>query len=114
MVQSKVMSLLGIAARGRNVVSGEFSTENAIKAGKANLVIVGTDASDNTKKMFTNKCEFYEVPMFMYGTKEELGHAIGKEMRASLAVTDGGLARSIMKHLEIREQENGGSKHGEN
>ncbi len=27
----KVLSLLGLAARGRNLVSGEFSTENAVK-----------------------------------------------------------------------------------
>ena len=52
----KVLSLLGLAARGRNLVSGEFMTENTVKEGKASLVMVGTDASDNTKKMFTNMC----------------------------------------------------------
>ena len=31
----KVLSLLGLAARGRNLVSGEFSTENAVKDGSA-------------------------------------------------------------------------------
>ena len=44
-------------------------------------------------------CEFYEVPMFIYGTKEELGHAMGKEMRASLAITDPGFAKSLTKLL---------------
>ena len=62
-------------------------------------VIVGEDASDNTKKMFTNMCEFYEVPMFIFGTKDELGHAMGKEMRASLAITDSGFAKSLTKLL---------------
>lgn len=96
----KIYSLLGLAARGRNLVSGEFSAENAVKAGKATLVIVGEDASDNTKKLFQNKCEFYQVPCYLFGTKETLGRAIGKEMRASIAVTDQGLADSIIKHLE--------------
>ena len=50
--RDKVLSLLGLAARGRNLVSGEFSTEKAVKEGKAALVIVSTDASDNTKKLF--------------------------------------------------------------
>ena len=54
----KVLSLLGLAARGRNLVSGEFSTEKAVKEGRASLVVVGTDASDNTKKMFTNMCNY--------------------------------------------------------
>ena len=74
-------------------------TEKSVKSYQAELVIVGEDASDNTKKMFTNMCEFYEVPLYFYGTKDELGHAMGKEMRASLAVTDPGFAKSLMKLL---------------
>ena len=99
MNKNKIFSLLGLATRSRNVVSGEFMTEKAVKSYSAELVIVGEDASDNTKKMFTNMCEFYEVPMFIYGTKEELGHAMGKEMRASLAITDPGFAKSLTKLL---------------
>ena len=97
----KVLSLLGLAARGRNLVSGEFSTENAVKDGSACLVIISEDASANTKKLFTDK---YEVPIYTLGTKEMLGKAIGKEMRASLAVTDPGLSDSIMKHLQTIQE----------
>lgn len=92
--------MLGIAARGRNMVSGEFMTEKAVKGFQACLVIVAKDASDNTKKMFHDMCSFYEVPIYEYGTKEELAHAIGKEMRASLAITDEGIAKSIIQKLE--------------
>lgn len=92
--------MLGLAARGRNVASGEFSTEKAVKTGEAFLVIVAEDASDNTKKMFRNMCTFYETPIYIYGTKEELGHAIGKEFRASLAVTDENLAKAVEKKIE--------------
>ena len=74
-------------------------TEKAIKEGKAHLVIVGVDSSDNTKKMFTNMCEFYEVPIYFYGKKEDLGHAMGKELRSSVAVTDPGFAKSLRKLL---------------
>ena len=79
--QNKVYSLLGIAMRGRNLVSGEFQTMEAIKKGSAMLVIIAEDASDNTTKMFTDKCTFYEVPVFRYGTKEGLGRAVGKDLR---------------------------------
>lgn len=96
----RVLFMLGIAAKGRNAVSGEFAVEKAVKNGKAFLVIVAEEASDNTKKMFTNMCEFYEVPLAFYGTKDMLGHAIGKQMRANVAVTDSGLANSILKLLE--------------
>lgn len=99
-VKSKVYSMLGLATRSRNLVSGEFSTEKAIKEGKACVVIVAEDASNNTKKQFHNSCDFYHVPCFDFGTKEELGHAMGKEERASLAVTNEGFAKSIIKILE--------------
>ena len=101
MKQNKVLSLLGLAMRGRNLVSGEFQTLEAVKNGSAMLVIIAEDASANTKKLFTNKCTFYEVPVYEYGTKEELGRAIGKDVRSSLGVSDAGLAEAIIKQLEI-------------
>ncbi len=50
MPKDKVLSLLGIAQKAGRVVSGEFSVEKAVKEGKACLVLVAKDASDNTKK----------------------------------------------------------------
>lgn len=102
MKQNKILSLLGLAMRGRNLVSGEFQTIDAIKSGAAMLVIIATDASDNTKKLFHNKCSFYEIPIYEYGTKEDLGRAIGKDLRSSLGVCDEGLATAIIGQLEIK------------
>ena len=45
MMQNKVLSLLGIAMRGHNLVSGELQTVEAIKNGSACLVIIAGDAS---------------------------------------------------------------------
>lgn len=95
----KILSLLGMAMRSRNLVSGEFMTEKAVKQGNAFLVIVSGEASDNTKKMFSNMCSYYKVPVYVGGTMKELGHCIGKELRASVAVTDEGFAKSIMEKL---------------
>ena len=100
MKPDKVLSMLGIAAKSGSIASGEFSPEKAVKDGKAYLVIVAGDASENTQKMFRNMTDFYEVPMYLYGDKETLGHFIGKEFRASLAVTNEGLAHSIEDKLK--------------
>lgn len=99
-LNNKIFSMLGLATRSRNIVSGEFMTEKSVKSHQAVLVLVATDASDNTKKMFRNMCDFYEVPYYEYGTKEELGHCMGKGIRSSLAVIDQGFANSIIKNLE--------------
>lgn len=100
---NRIFSMIGMAMKAGKVVSGEFATEKAVKTGTAWMVIVSEAASENTKKMFRNMCTFYEVPMFVYGTKEDLGHSMGKEFRASLAVTDEGFAKSIEKRLNEAE-----------
>ncbi len=100
MKQDKILSMLGLAARSRNLVSGEFQVDKVIKEGKARLVIVATDASDNTKKDAKDACTFYRVPYMEYATKETLGHAIGKDIRASVAVTDEGFAKTLIRSKE--------------
>lgn len=100
MKTNKLLSLIGLATKAGRVVSGEFATEKEIKSGGACLAIIAGDASDNTKKKFRNMCEFYEVPFYTYGDKNMLGHAMGKEFRASLAILDEGFAKGIRKHLE--------------
>lgn len=99
----RVYSMISIAGKAGNVASGEFSTEKAIKSGKACLVILASDASENTKKHFSDMCAYRNIPICIYGDKEALGHAIGKEMRANLAITNKGLADSIRERIaEVR------------
>lgn len=100
MKQDKVLSLIGLATKAGQTASGEFMTEREVKTGRAALVIVAGDSSDNTKKKFRDMCEFYKVPIYFYGDKDTLGHAMGKEFRAMVAVTDAGFAKGIVKHLE--------------
>ncbi len=102
---NKIYSMLGLATKAGKVVSGEFSTEKAVKEGKAYLVMVSEEASDNTKKSFANTCSYYHIDMRIYGTKEELGHAIGKEFRASVAILDEGFSKQIMKHIDSQYME---------
>ena len=99
MAWNKTYGMISIAMKAGKVASGEFATEKAVKTRKAALVIVSAAASENTKKMFRNMCDYYKVPLYFFGEKEELGHAIGKEFRASLAVLDAGLAKAIEKNL---------------
>ena len=91
---------MGLACRAGAVVSGEFASEKAVKEGKARLVIVAADASENTRKLFSDKCAYYDVPIIVYGNKEEPGHAIGKEYRASLAVTQQSFADGLIQRFD--------------
>ncbi len=99
MDSNKIYSLLGLCMRAGKLKSGEFAVLDAIRKHTAELVIVSEDASDNTKKQFNDKCSYYKVPIIFFGDKEELGHAIGKDVRTSLAITDQGFAQSLRKNL---------------
>ena len=101
MTNSKILSLIGLATKAGKIVSGEFSTEKSVKTGNGFLVVAAEDASENTKKKFRNMCSFYQVPIYFYGDKDALGHAMGKEFRASLAVLDEGFAKGIQKQFGI-------------
>lgn len=100
MGKDKAYGYLGLAAKAGKAPSGEFQTEEAIKRGRAGVVILATDASDNTKKHFKDMCAFREIPVVELTDKEELGRRIGRSFRASLAITDQGLARAFLKALE--------------
>ena len=100
MQKAKVLSYIGLATRARKSVSGEFSVENSVRKGKAKLVVVSEEASENTKKKFRNMCEYRKTPLYFYGTGEELGRACGKEFRIVTAVEDEGLAKAAISHLE--------------
>lgn len=97
---NKIFSMIGLATRAGKTVAGEFSVEKAVKTNKAFLVLVSEEASDNTKKLFLNKCNYYEIPVYIYGSKEELGSSTGNKERASIAITDEGFSRTIVKLLE--------------
>lgn len=96
---NKIFSMVGLATRAGKTAAGEFSVEKAVKNRKAKLVIVSREASDNTKKLFINKCRYYDIPVFVYGSKEELGNATGNANRASIAILDEGFSKSIENML---------------
>ena len=98
---NRALSMISLATKAGKTKSGEFMTEKEVKEGRAHLVIVADDASDNTKKKFQNMCDFYKVPIYFF--EDTLGLAMGKEFRASLAVTDAGVAKGIRKHLDMEE-----------
>lgn len=92
----RVLSMIGLATKAGKVVSGEFSVEKSIKSGRAFLVVIAEEASENTRKKFTNSCEFYNVPLRFYGDKQSLGKANGKMTRTSISIQDEGFAKQII------------------
>ena len=70
--------MLGLAMKAGKLTSGEFMTETSVKSRQSKLGIVAEDASNNTKKNFSDMCTYYHVPLIIFGTKTEIGAAIGQ------------------------------------
>ncbi len=104
MPNDRILSTLSMAQKAGQVASGEFSTEKAVKDGRARLVILAGDASGNTEKKMRNMAAFYKVPIYSYSSKEDLGRTIGKEYRSVLAVTHKGFAGTLEEQLKTESQ----------
>ncbi len=94
-----VMSMISLAGKAGKIKSGEFSVEKAIETQKAKLVIVAKDASSSTKKSYKDHCNYYQVPIYEYSDKSNLGHMIGKDYRAAIAVCDENFAKGIVERI---------------
>ncbi|WP_170008728.1 YlxQ family RNA-binding protein [Bacillus fonticola] len=98
------MSLLGLAYRARKVVSGEELVIGEVRKRKVSLVLLSSDASENTVKKVTNKCTSYGVPLRRVADRESLGNAIGKPARVVVGVTDKGFGDSLCKRLDEKSR----------
>ena len=98
MLNKQVASLLGLAMRARKLATGE-SALKSIQSDKAHLVLIASDASDNTKKKYIDKCTYYQVDYCIAGTSEELSNSVGKVNRMAIAVLDAGFAKSMKSKL---------------
>ena len=109
MTNHKVLSYLGLAMRAGKIINGDEGVLESIRNGKAKLVIVAEDASQNTRKKFQDKCKFYRVKLVLCCSRSELGASIGKSERVSIAITDTGFVQMIQKcivnHSEVENIE---------
>jgi ribosomal protein L7Ae-like RNA K-turn-binding protein len=96
--------MLSLSRRAGKLIPGERGCERALQSGEAALVIIASDASDNTKKKFEQKTFHYEVKCLIHGTKAEIGSAIGKESVAVIVLTDIGMAEQIMLSVNCETQ----------
>lgn len=101
-----VLSLIGLCLRGRNLEVGEEPVEAVCRARDARVLLLASDAADNTLRRVkrfaeTGQCVWLRVPF----TKRELGQATGRSSAAVMAVTDIGLAVAVVRRLAETEPE---------
>lgn len=92
------MNILGICARARKIVTGD-TLFKGIRNKSVNLVIIASDASDNSKKKLVDKCNYYEISYIIYSDTNSLSKAIGKNNRVAVGICDKALSASLKKEI---------------
>ena len=96
---NKIYGLLGICAKAGDIVSGTDITIETIEKKKAKLVIVAKDCSEKTIKNIKFECDKNSVPIYVFGSIDEISKSIGKNNRGVLAIKNENLAKEIEKRI---------------
>ena len=95
----KFLKMLGLATRAGRLCFGEGAVSDSIRQGKASLVIVSADASENTKKKFGDSCSFYGTAIVEVADRYALGTACGRAFAVVISVCDEGFAKKLQEIL---------------
>jgi uncharacterized protein len=96
--EHRIKSLVGVARRAGKLVIGSTAVEQASKT--ADLLLVATDARAAGASWVESAVRSGRAAA--WGTKAELGAALGREEVGAIAVLDAGLARALKVALAVK------------
>lgn len=99
-MKNKLLTYLGFAKKSGNLVTGYNTCVFTMSKGKAKLLIITEDISENTGKKILKEAEKHRVPYRVYGKSDELSHAAGKPGRSIFGIVDRNFAQIILKEID--------------
>ena len=99
-MEDKALGLIGLMRRAGAIELGEDNSADAVKAGKAKLLLMSADVSEAARRKalgYTASRSVHAVSV--HYTREELGAALGVKSCAMAALTDMGFSNALMKEL---------------
>ena len=94
-VAERILRLIGLGLRARNVVVGVEQVRTAARNGKLVFAVVAPDASANSRDKIVPLLRARRVKFVEGPTAAELGAAVGRDQTAAVGVIDPQLARGI-------------------
>lgn len=100
------LHMLGLARKAGRIEVGEEPAGAACRARKTRLLLLAADAADNTARRAEHFAQAgntlcVRTPF----TKEQIGGAVGRGSCAMAALTDAGMAASLLKKLAAADPE---------
>ena len=103
-MEDKTLGLLGLMRRARAVEPGTDSACDAVRDGKAKLLLLTADINDNARRKAENVSNGRRVLVQdVHYTRAELASALGLADCAMAAVTDIGFANALAKLLAEKD-----------
>jgi ribosomal protein L7Ae-like RNA K-turn-binding protein len=105
-VTDNVLNTLGLARRAGALAVGEEPVAEACRTKKARVLLVAADAAENTGDKAGRLAGLCAAPVAVLPyDKAQVGFALGRSSCALLAVTDMGLAASLVGKLAAAQPE---------
>jgi ribosomal protein L7Ae-like RNA K-turn-binding protein len=99
------LSLLGLGARARRLAIGVDATRAALQRGKAEAVVMPSDAGERARERLVMLAGHKQVPLLIGPDAERLGAALGRPPVHGVAVLDRQLARGLRLYLVDERRE---------
>lgn len=99
--EKRLTGIIGLAKRAGALAVGTENVIESVRKGKARLVLVACDVSENTAKRLQDKASYRNVPLERIPIRmDALGHLIGKDHAAAVALLQDGFVRSYRKAMQ--------------
>ena len=95
-VNPRFWGMLSLAMKAGKLAVGESRATERIRAGEASLIVLSGDASENTKKKFSNMAAYRNIPLVYVADRETIGASIGRKFAVVVAVTDEGFSENFL------------------
>ncbi len=97
---NKLLNAIGLANKAGALVHGTNNVLDSVKKGKAKLVLLANDISENTRKLLSDKTTYRHIRIITLPVSmAELGNVLGKAETSSAAITDQNFVVLTEKHL---------------
>lgn len=104
-MNDRFLGFLGLCKRAGRLLSGADTVTKAVREGKAVLVLLASDLSDNSAKGVIKAADEHGVRLCRLNyPKDELSCALGKHC-GIIGVTDRGFADKILDMLPTTKEE---------
>jgi len=97
----RLLELCGLLQKSGCLKSGAHTVSMALDKGRAEAVLLSSDAGTDTAEQIRRRCQRQGLPVWELPlTSEEFGQAVGKGVRSIAAVGGGRLTRELERALQ--------------